>query len=131
MCSITTECLSKSCSFINTFVQIFSSWIKAVWHKTIYIIRWVWLLFSFKISPYKSEQIELIKSFKNLIIQILMLNHTAEPYTLFRVRSPLEILRNSSTIFRSSHQICSIKKAFLKHFMLFTGKHLCWGLFFN
>ena len=43
----------------------------------------------------------------------------------------LEILRNSSTIFRSSHWRCSIKKAVLKHFVIFTGKHLCWGLFFN
>ena len=43
----------------------------------------------------------------------------------------LEILRNSSTIFRSSHRRCSIKKAILKHFVIFTGKHLCWGLFFN
>ena len=29
-------------------------------------------LFSFKISSYKSEEIELILSFKNLIIEILM-----------------------------------------------------------
>ena len=43
----------------------------------------------------------------------------------------LEILRNSSTIFRSSHWRCSIKKAILKHFVIFTGKYLCWGLFFN
>ena len=43
----------------------------------------------------------------------------------------LEILRNSSTIFRSNHQRCSIKKAILKHFVILTGKHLCWGLFFN
>ena len=42
-----------------------------------------------------------------------------------------EILRNSSTIFRSSHRRRSIKKAILKHFVIFTGKHLCWGLFFN
>ena len=39
--------------------------------------------------------------------------------------------RNSSTIFRSSHWRCSIKKAILKHFVIFAGKHLCWGLFFN
>ena len=43
----------------------------------------------------------------------------------------LEILRNSSTIFRSSQWRCSIKKAILKHFAIFTGKHLCWDLFFN
>ena len=40
-------------------------------------------------------------------------------------------IRNSSTIFRSSHQRCSIKKAFLKDFVIFTGKHLFKGLFFN
>ena len=30
---------------------------------------------------------------------------------------------------RSSHQRCSIKKADLYHFTVFTGKHLCRGLF--
>ena len=42
-----------------------------------------------------------------------------------------EILRKYSTIFRTSHQRCSIKKAILKHFVIFTGKHLSRGLFFN
>ena len=40
-----------------------------------------------------------------------------------------EILRNYYTIFRSSHRRCSIKKAILKHFVIFTGKHLCRSLF--
>ena len=26
---------------------------------------------------------------------------------------------------------CSVKKVFLKNFTKFTGKHLCWSLFFN
>ena len=78
------------------------------------IIWFVWLLFGFKISC-KSEETELIISVKNCIIQILL----------------QKAARNSSTIFRSSHQRCSIKKAFLRHFMMFIGKHLCWGLFFN
>ena len=30
---------------------------------------------------------------------------------------------------RSSHRRCSIKKAVLKNFAIFTVKHLCWGLF--
>ena len=29
---------------------------------------------------------------------------------------------------RSSHQSCSIEKAVLKNFAIFTGKHLCWSL---
>ena len=29
---------------------------------------------------------------------------------------------------RSSHPRCSMKKAFLKYFAIFTGKHLCWSL---
>ena len=29
---------------------------------------------------------------------------------------------------RSRHQSCSIEKAVLKNFALFTGKHLCWNL---
>ena len=31
--------------------------------------------------------------------------------------------------YRSSYRRCSIKKAVLKNFAIFTGKHLCWGLF--
>ena len=50
---------------------------------------------------------------------------------LYKYFSSWEILRNYSTIFRSSHRRCSIKKAILKHFLIFTGKHLCRGLFFN
>ena len=50
---------------------------------------------------------------------------------LYKYFSSWEILRNYSTIFRSSHWRCSIKKAILKHFVIFTGKHLCRGLFFN
>ena len=34
-------------------------------------------------------------------------------------------------LYRSSHQRCSLKKVFLKNFIKFTGKHLCWSLFFN
>ena len=32
---------------------------------------------------------------------------------------------------KSSHRRCSIKKAALKYFAMFTRKHLCWSLFFN
>ena len=38
---------------------------------------------------------------------------------------------NISTIFRSSHRRCSIKIAVLKHFVIFTGKHLWQSLLFN
>ena len=31
--------------------------------------------------------------------------------------------------YRSSHWKCSIKKLFLKLFVILTGKHLCWSLF--
>ena len=31
---------------------------------------------------------------------------------------------------RRSHVRCSIKKAVLKNFAIFTGKQLCWSLFF-
>ena len=54
-----------------------------------------------------------------------------ELYKSFGGIPPLEIPANSSTIFRSSHQRCFIKKAFLKHFVIFIGKQLCWGHFFN
>ena len=32
-------------------------------------------------------------------------------------------------MWRSSHQWCSMEKAFLNNFAIFTGKHLCWSLF--
>ena len=32
---------------------------------------------------------------------------------------------------KSSHRRCSIKKAVVKNFTMFTGKHLCWSLFFT
>ena len=35
------------------------------------------------------------------------------------------------TIFRSSHQMYSVKKGVLRSFKKFTGKHLCQSLFFN
>ena len=50
---------------------------------------------------------------------------------LHKYFSSSEILRNYSIVFRSSHQRCSIKKAILKYFVIFTGKHLCRCLFFN
>ena len=37
---------------------------------------------------------------------------------------------NISTIFRRSHHKCSIK-SYCQTFVIFTGKHLWWGLFFN
>ena len=48
--------------------------LKAVLHGTICMIRFVQLLFGFKISSIKSEGIELTLSFSNRIIQILMQN---------------------------------------------------------
>ena len=36
-----------------------------------------------------------------------------------------------STIFRSSHQRCSVRKGVLRNFAKFTGKRLCQSVFFN
>ena len=47
---------------------------------------------------------------------------------LYKYFSSWEILKNYLTIFRSSHRRCSIKKAILKYFVIFTGKHPCRGL---
>ena len=46
--------------------------LKAVLQGIICVIRFVWLIFGFEISSYKSEEIELILFFKNRIMQILM-----------------------------------------------------------
>ena len=32
---------------------------------------------------------------------------------------------------KSSHQMRSIKEVILKNFAIFTGKHMCWSLFFS
>ena len=37
----------------------------------------------------------------------------------------------SGTLFRSSHQRCSMKKGVRENFAKFTGKHLCQSLFVN
>ena len=39
--------------------------------------------------------------------------------------------RRNKLRFRSSHQRCSVRKAVLRNFTKFTGKHLCQSLFFN
>ena len=36
-----------------------------------------------------------------------------------------------TSLYRSSHQRCSMKKGVLRNFTKFTGKHLCQSLFFN
>ena len=38
-------------------------------------------------------------------------------------------LVSSNWLQKSSHRRCSIKKAVLKNFAIFTEKHLCWSLF--
>ena len=50
---------------------------------------------------------------------------------MFRVRPPLEILRNSLKPFSEAATGGAPQKVFFKHFKVFTRKHLCWGLFFN
>ena len=37
--------------------------------------------------------------------------------------------RDLLNLFRSSHQMCSVKNGVLKTFANLTGKHLCWSLF--
>ena len=51
-------------------------------------------------------------------------------YKSFHVRPPLEILRNSSKPFSEAATGGVPQKVFFKHFKIFTGKHLCWDLFF-
>ena len=41
----------------------------------------------------------------------------------------IELCKKCDVCFKSSHRRCSIKKAVLKNFAKFTGKHLCWNLF--
>ena len=50
-------------------------------------------------------------------------------YKSFRVKPPLEILRTSSKLFLEADTGVVPQKVFFKHFKIFTGKQLCWGLF--
>ena len=38
---------------------------------------------------------------------------------------------NRMSFYRSSRQMCSMRKGVLRNFTKFTGKHLCQSLFFN
>ena len=40
------------------------------------------------------------------------------------------ILRYVIVIYEGSHRRCSVKKGVLKNFAIFTGKHLCWSLYY-
>ena len=40
-----------------------------------------------------------------------------------------KVLNDTHVKTKSSQQRCSMKKAVLKNFAIFTGKHLCWSLF--
>ena len=42
-----------------------------------------------------------------------------------------QYVNEHSTIYRSSHQKCSVRKGVLRNFPKFTGNHLCQSLFFN
>ena len=52
-----------------------------------------------------------------------------------QLHSPLKVIFNNkrhvggNPLFKSSYHSYSIKKAGLKNFAIFTGKHLCWSLF--
>ena len=52
-------------------------------------------------------------------------------YKSFRIRLPLEILRNFSKPFSEAATGGVPQNVFFKHFKIFSGKQLCWGLFFN
>ena len=95
----------------------------------------IWL-----ITSYKSEKIELIRSFKNCIIHISMQKvatilrfnfRLVKSYKSFRIRLPLEILRNFSKPFSEAATGGVPQNVFFKHFKIFSGKQLFWGLFFN
>ena len=96
--------------------------VNTVIHETICIIRFVWLWFNFEISSYKSEEIELILSFKNRIIQMLKRKvvYNSAIYTFRLVESYWNRIRRNrimqiipcNTVFR-----VSFKKVVLKFFV--------------
>ena len=43
----------------------------------------------------------------------------------------MNLIVTINSLSRSTHQCCSVKKATVKSFAKFTGKHLCWSLSFN
>ena len=81
-----------------------------------YTERFVWLLFGFKISSYKSEEIELILSFKNRIIQILMQKVVTILQCILQISRI--ILKPNKSQRNRIIQIVPCKGAFMLHFSL-------------
>ena len=82
--------------------------------------NWLTLLitFSFELSHLNSN-----KFHRSFITSSYMLETESLKHFLLHI--------HFCSISKSSHQRCSINKAVLKNFVIFTRKSLCWSLIFN
>ena len=56
------------------------------------------------------------------------------PTLCFFLREACQIPNTEQLLYqtdKSSHRRCPIKEVVLQNFAIFSGKHLCWSLFFN
>ena len=72
------------------------------------------------------------KSFCRVIVRNYLYNEFAFKQSTWRGKikeqTPQLVLLYCGRTVKTSHRRCSIKKAVLKNFAIFTGKHPCWGL---
>ena len=72
------------------------------------------------------------KLFCRVIVRNYLYNEFAFKQSTWRGKikeqTPQLVLLYCGRTVKTSHRRCSIKKAVLKNFAIFTGKHPCWGL---
>ena len=91
------------------------------------------VVFCMLINKYRLEWFLLMKCKEHILLRstnVFTGNHSKLYFWLIR-----EGWQMPNTEFyqvdKSSHRRCSIKKAVLKNFGIFIGKHLCWSLFIS
>ena len=67
-----------------------------------------------------------MKRLQYSVLRIFFFSLRIEPITKI-----ISTSRTGRILVRSSYWRCSIKKAVLENFAIFTGKHLSWSVFFN
>ena len=142
-----TEAVVQRCSVKKVFLEISQNSQENTWARDYFLIKlqasgfaWIRFFLIVEVSilhvlyPFHEIKLNVMKYTLNCVHEIVWKKYfsVSSPLwiLLYKYFSSWEILRNFSIIFRSSHQRCSIKKAILKRFVIFTGKHLCRGLFF-
>ena len=104
-------------------ISRFSTWPKSQ-DKTLNIFR--------ANRAFKVKEKAFFINFKGLLVAKNCFRFASAPWEYWNLSTYLLTLFNFKLhIVRSSHRSYSIKRVVLRNFAVFTGKHLCWNLFFN